>query len=123
MLDKQTSKLLKILNSFCKDGNYKVIDKREILETLEPQFMTSKESLDAMVEHLSERRYLNVKYSDKDVLCLAILPKGKLFDERTKEISLEKKKFNKNIMINIIVSSVCSFLGAIIGVLVSKIIL
>ena len=122
MLDRQTSELLKILNTYCKDGSYKVLEKSEIIEKMSNKYKPDNESLSQMLSHLSERNYLNVKYADDDVFCLAVLPKGRLFDEKVREMSVERKKFNKNLTITIIVSSVCSFLGAMVGAIFAKLI-
>ncbi len=120
MLDKQTSELLKVLNSFCKDGAYKVLEKDKIIDKMATKFKPDKDSLSQMLAHLSERNYLSVKYADGAVYCLAVLPKGRLFDEKIREISAERRKYNKNLAITIAVSSVCGFLGAMLGVLISK---
>ncbi len=122
MLDRQTSELLKVLNSFCKDGSYKVLDKNEIIEKMSTRYNIDKDSLSQMLSHLAERNYLNIKYADNEVYCLAVLPKGRLFDEKVREMSIERKKYNKNLTITIIVSSVCGFLGSMLGVLLSKLI-
>lgn len=122
MLDRQTSELLKVLNSFCKDGSYKVLDKNEIIEKMSTRFNIDKDSLSQMLLHLAERNYLNIKYADNEVYCLAVLPKGRLFDEKVREMSIERKKYNKNLTITIVVSSVCGFLGSMLGVLLSKLI-
>ncbi len=122
MLDRQTSELLKVLNSFCKDGSYKVLEKNEIIEKMSNKFKPDNDSLSQMLSHLSERNYLNIKYADDAVYCLAVLPKGRLFDEKVREISVERKKFNKNLTITIVLSSACGFLGAMLGVLVSNLI-
>lgn len=122
MLDRQTSELLKVLNSFCKDGSYKVLDKNEIIEKMSTRYNIDKDSLSQMLSHLAERSYLNIKYADNEVYCLAVLPKGRLFDEKVREMSIERKKYNKNLTITIIVSSVCGFLGSMMGVLLSKLI-
>lgn len=122
MLDRQTSELLKVLNNYCKDGSYKVLEKSEIIEKMSNKFKPDNESLSQMLSHLSERNYLNIKYADDKVFCLAVLPKGRLFDEKVREISLERKKYNKNLAITIIASSICGFLGAMLGTLLTNLI-
>lgn len=123
MLDKQTSELLRILNVLCKDSTYKVLSKREIIEKLATKFEIDEECLSQMLNHLAVRNYLDVKYFDNTVYCLAVLPKGKMFDEKVRELSSERKKINKSLTILVVTSTICGFLGAFLGALLSNLIL
>ena len=120
MLDKQTSILLANLNSICQDGSYKVIDKKDLINLNSKKNKLNEDSLKAMIEHLQERNYLSIKYSDDNVYCLSVLPKGRLFDEKSKELAKEKRKYNKLIIVTLSLSSIASFIGAFCAMLVFK---
>ena len=122
MLDKQTTDLLKSLNKFCADGSYKVLDKTDILSSLSKKFNTDLDALKNMIEHLQERNYLSVKYSDENVYCLAVLPKGRLFEEKNEELINERKKYNLLILTTMSLSCVSAFVGAFLAVIVSNLI-
>ena len=120
MLDKQTSILLANLNSICQDGSYKVIDKKDLINLNSKKNKLDEDSLKAMIDHLKERDYLSIKYSDDKVYCLSVLPKGRLFDEKSKELAKEKRKYNKLIIVTLSLSSIASFIGAFCAMLVFK---
>ena len=120
MLDKQTSILLANLNSICQDGSYKVIDKKDLINLNYKKNKPDEDSLKAMIDHLKERDYLSIKYSDDKVYCLSVLPKGRLFDEKSKELAKEKRKYNKLIIVTLSLSSIASFVGAFCAMLVFK---
>lgn len=122
MLDKQTSNLLQNLNSLCPDGAYKVLEKAEILTALSSKFATDEDGLKSMIEHLQERNYVSVKYSDADVYCIAVLPKGRLFEEKSKELERDKRKYNKLVLTTISLASLASFVGAFIAMVVYNLI-
>ena len=120
MLDKQTSTLLANLNAICQDGSYKVIEKNELINSVSKKNKIDEDALKAMIEHLQERNYLSIKYSDDKVYCLSVLPKGRLFEEKSKELANEKRKFNKLVVITLSLSSVASFVGAFCAMIVFK---
>ena len=120
MLDKQTSTLLANLNAICQDGSYKVIEKNELINAISKKNKVDEDALKAMIEHLQERNYLSIKYSDDNVYCLSVLPKGRLFEEKSKELANEKRKFNKLVVITLSLSSVASFVGAFCAMIVFK---
>lgn len=120
MLDKQTTSLLQNLNKICGDGSYKVLDKVDLLSKMPKKYKTDNDGLNSMISHLQERNYLSVKYTDDQVYCLAVLPKGRLYEEKNEELINEKKKYNKLIITTMTLSCVASFIGAFLAVIVSK---
>ena len=115
MLDKQTAYLLYVLNNFCGDGAYKVLEIKDILEKLPNKFRVDKSSLGDLIEHLQEREYVKVKYNDESVYCLTTLPKGKLFGEKTDEIKKDKKKQINLSMFAVLAGAIGGFIGAVLG--------
>ena len=84
------------------------------------KYKTDNDGLNSMISHLQERNYLSVKYTDDQVYCLAVLPKGRLYEEKNEELINEKKKYNKLIITTMTLSCVASFIGAFLAVIVSK---
>ncbi len=112
MLDKQTNILLNYFNESSQDGAYKVLEKNEMINSFPKKYKVDDDSLKSMIEHLEERNYINVKYSDDKVYCLAVLPKGRLFKEKMLELKKEQAKYNKLIITTMSLSCVAAFVGA-----------
>ena len=122
MLDKQTVVLLDNLNNLCQDGNYKVLDKNDLINNYSKKYKINQDSLNDMIEHLQQRNYINVKYSDDNVYCLTVLPKGRLFEEKNKELQNERKKYNKLIITAMSLSCISAFVGAFCAMILYNII-
>lgn len=120
MLDKQTTSLLQNLNQICGDGSYKVLEKEDLITKMPKKYKTDFDGLKLMIDHLQERNYLSVKYSDDKVYCLTVLPKGKLFEEKSEEIKNDKKKYNRLILTTLLLSTITAFIGSFFAIVVSK---
>lgn len=120
MLDKLSTVLLKIINTECEDGTYKVIDASTLLQKFPRKYHVELSQLNVMLETLKKRDYIDVKYSDNNVYCLCTLPKGKLQFENLKDDSKVIKKVYKMLSINLILTSVFAFLGAMVAILLFK---
>ena len=122
MLDKRTSKLLSVLTKACTDGSYKIIEIGELIKDMLPRFHVSAEELGSIMRFLSNNEMIDVKYSDENVYCIAILPKGRVASE---EAHVEKKgrKLNRSTMFYLIggcflAGLVGAFLGALLAGLI-----
>lgn len=119
MLDTLSTKLLEKLNEICYDGNYKVLSKEEVISFLS-MYNVDENSLDNIVKHLETREFINVKYNNDGVYCLALMPKGRLLDEKSKQDKLEKKKNKKIFTYLILASTFASFAGASLSIILFK---
>jgi len=114
MLDKLNNKLLKILNMECTGANYKVVEIEEILGKMN-RFKLDREGLVRNLEYLQEREYLDLKFAGDEELCLALLPKGRLYSE---DIQRERRVKNAYLRLTLIVgliSALCGFLGSFLA--------
>jgi len=115
MLDKKTAKLLDELNGVCVDNSYKVIEIRDLCERMPQKLKIDNEVLLESIKHLVERNYISLKYFDEEVLCLCMLPKGRLFKEKSDEISLAKSKKFELAWVAMLCGAVGAFLGSAIS--------
>ncbi len=94
MLDGRTAILLNRINELCRDGNYKVIERGELLSAFPAYLSQGAEGLDGLLSYLAEHEYIDVKYADREggVYCLYPLPAGRLFVEKQEAQAREKEK-------------------------------
>ena len=120
MLDERTNFLLKFINGYCEDQSYKIIDVEEMKSAFPEKYNMDREGISQIVEYLSVREYIAVKYADKEQYCLGPLPKGRQYFEAQAEkltnACLQRKKMAKIVFWT---SFVGSFLGSLTVFLVS----
>lgn len=107
MLDNRTEMLLNIINMYCQEGSYKVLDKDDVLLQFVPKYRPDRDGLDDMMNYLMERDYIKCKYTDFKVYCVSPLPKGRLYHENT--LIEQKKKFSYKRLVFM------AFLGSVLG--------
>lgn len=111
MLDERTAFLLRRINELCSDGNYKVLEREDLLSAF-PDYLREEEGLDGMLSYLKEHEYVDIRYADgeRGIYCLYPLPPGRLYAEKVNEKRAEREKnFKKNLLV--------TFLGAFAGAL------
>lgn len=117
MLDKNTFKLLQILNKLITDDSYKVIEKTELLNQFKKGSGLSLGDLQEMITYLQKTEYIDLTYSDPEVYCLAIKPKSRInFEEGFKESKQQVFKINKLLLLYSLLSGVCAFLGTALAI-------
>ena len=109
MLDHLTAAVLVIVNAGS-DGSYKVLETSDFLSALPDRLKTDEAGLDNSLRFLSERGYIDVKYSDNGTYCLCSLPKGRMYAENTAAEAAEKKAKGKFFLL-----FAAAFVGALIG--------
>ena len=112
--------MLEIILKICgEDGSYKIIEISDLQKGMLPKYRVDSELLAQMIKFLAAADLIDIKYSDENVYCIAILPKGRIYEEQNQE-----KKHNKVItrgMAFFIIFG--SFLAAIIGAAVAGVVL
>ena len=83
MLNETALKVFDATMSFLTAGEYVVIDKTELKNVL-PDALTQAEINSAM-SALQTNELIKIRYSDTEVFCVAVLPKGVLLNEKRKE--------------------------------------
>lgn len=117
MLDRVTARVLEELNGICLDASYKVIGIKDLCQKFPKKLKIDEELLLQSINHLVERNYISLKYYDEEVICLSVLPKGRLFKEKSDELKVSKdKKFEIAW-----VALICGAIGAFIGSALSTI--
>ena len=80
MLDGLTASVLGAVNA-ASDGSYKVLEAGELLGALPAEEKTDEAGLENALRYLSERGYIDLRYSDGGTFCLCSLPKGRSYAE------------------------------------------
>lgn len=92
MLDERTTSLLKILNTKCSSGSFKVITSDELISDFPPKYGADGDLIRQMIINLSQQGYLSVRYDRDGEFCLSLTPSGRLFcEEAEKEVKIAKK--------------------------------
>lgn len=114
MLDKLNLRLINVLNDFCEDANYKILEISKILERM-TKFNLDYDILTSNLNYLQEYEYLDIKYLDKNEVALALLPKARLHSEEMKEERKTKFKYYRLALISSVGSFISAFLGGLIA--------
>lgn len=85
MLDDRCNCLLDFINRECSEGSYRVFDPSELIAAFPVEYAVDSDGLFLMLDYLSEREYIVVKYRDGEAVCLAPLPKGRRYHEERQE--------------------------------------
>lgn len=117
MIDKHAEHLLKFLNNIVKDDSYKIIEIPTLLASYKRKENINESELNSIVAQLEQREYIDKKYSDKDVYCLRVLPKGKVHFEEESDLVKQIAKLKRSFVFYVLLSGVVAFLGATIAVL------
>ena len=118
MLDKKTETVLQILSENAKDG-YTVLKKRSLLELVPQKFQMDMHTFCSILSFLKEQEYIDVKYHDKDSICLCVTAKTRNHLEGlgdTKGAKLVGNQFG--LLLTLV--SLCAFVGAFLAVLLAN---
>ncbi len=122
MLDKLTSATLDFLSKECEDGSYKILKTDYIISSLPSSIKASEEGVADCINHLEDREYLKLKYSEDNTFCLSVLPKGRKHTEVAKEQKTILKKNNRYLKLTVIFAGIASFVGAMLAGVILRII-
>jgi len=116
MLDKRSFKLLDSLLKICgEDGSYKIIEYADISRAMLPRYRVDNENISQIVKFLAAAELIDVKYTDESVICVTILPKGRIYEEE-RSTQKQNKVLGKGMVFLIIFGSfLAGILGAIVG--------
>ena len=117
MLDKRSKKLLDVLLKKCgEDGAYKILEIEDIQRAV--RLKMDSEGLDHAMKFLAVQEMIDVKYNDEKVYCIAILPKGRLYEETR----VNEKRGSKMSRLVVLVIVASAFVGAFLGTALANII-
>lgn len=120
MLDRKSFKVLKVLNSMCEEGTYKVIDYDSLIEQISSGKNTNKLALDQILEHLKIGQYVDIKYAENNTYCLSVLPKGRMIIEESINSSKTQHRSNLMLALTVVFSGIMAFAGAFLAILLFK---
>ena len=114
MLDRQSRKMLDFLFEKCgEDGAYKILEISDLKGKLGSK--ASAETVCQVMKFLKGLEHIDIKYSDESVYCVAVLPKGRLYEETHTKIK-SGQALTKGTIALIIVGSFCAALaGTLLG--------
>ena len=119
MLDRKTDAVLELLTK--KVGNsYMVLNKNQLLQELPKKLDIDIQSLLNIIAFLKENQYVDVKYQDKEEICLTTTVKAESYVEGEKEITQKAKITNGQVWLLILGVFLAAFLGAFAAVMVGK---
>ena len=111
MLDKLTASVLAAVNSET-DGAYKVLEESEIMAEIPPRLKTDSAGLANAMRYLSERGYIDIRYSEKGTYCVCSLPKGRTYDETAgAERYRGKRTFRNQMLLTFFGALAVAFVG------------
>lgn len=117
MLDKQTASFLKTITKLCTDGGYKVLELEDLIDALPQKYAFDQASIGTCIDYLHERDFIDVKYKEGEIYCLAVLPKSRLYFENEVEQYKVSRNYRKLFIASMICSGLSAFLGAMIAIL------
>lgn len=121
MLDKKTDAVLELISE--KAGNsYKILNKRDLLNELPSKLEVDESAFAAIIAFLKDNEYVDVKYQDKDEICIAATVKAESYAEGEKNIQQKAKITNGQLGFLVTIMFLASFLGAFIATLIGKLI-
>ena len=119
MLDRKTDAVLELLTQ--KAGNsYKVLNKTQLLEELPKKLDLDMQGLMGIITFLKENQYVDVKYQDKEEICLSTTVKAESYVEGEKNITQKAKITNGQVGILMLGVFLAAFLGTLIATLIGK---
>jgi len=119
-LDKRCKRLLDAVIRICgEDGAYKIIEKNDLRNEMLPRYKIDIEMLEQMIKFLVATDMIDIKHDDENVYCIAILPKGRVYEEQQQKTK-ENRVIGKGLAFFIIFGS---FLASIVGAAVASVII
>ncbi len=119
MLDKKTDALLRRLNQLAPCG-YTVLSTEEIVEGASELANLSDKTLSSALTYLKQNDYVDVKYRDKDEICLCMTLKAESYLEGEKELPAKTKLAGTQLGLLLTLVFGAAFVGAFLAGLLLK---
>lgn len=119
MLDKKSDAVLELLTT--KAGNtYKVLNKSQLVAELPRKLDIDDQSLLNIITFLKENEYVDVKYQDKDEICLSATVKAESYVEGEKNITQKATITSGQVTVLLIGMFLAAFVGTLVANIVGK---
>ena len=119
VLDKRSARMMQTLLKYCSDGSYKIIEISDLIKGMLPRFKSDAEGIAQIIKYLADSELIDIKYSDENVYCIAVLPKGRVVEETSQTKSQNKSLGRWFIIVMIAGCFVSAFLGALVANLIT----
>lgn len=118
-MDKRSERLLKFINEIGGES-YKVIELTEVISKMPSKYNFTIQDIQNILNFLNQREYIDIKFVDDKNMCVASLPKGRLYFENILKQNQVTKAYRKLFITSIIVSGIMSFVGAFLAIYLFK---
>lgn len=119
MLDKRTDAVLELLTE--KAGNsYKVLNKNQILEELPKKLKIDLQTLLGIITFLKENEYVDVKYQDREEICICTTVKAESYAEGEKNITQKATITHGQVSLLLLGVFLAAFLGTLVATILGK---
>ena len=120
MLDVKYIEILKIIKKEAPNGNFALTESDDILSSLPKRLHLDKISLKKTLNHLEHLDFINIKYDDDGLYCMAIMKLGEDAINNTNKNDRENP-LKKNLYA--VFCFLSAFLGAVLGCILMWLIL
>ena len=119
MLDKKTDAVLNLLVEKAGDG-YSVLNKEQLLAEIPSKYNLDIQALLNILNFLKEDEYIDVKYQDKDEICISCTVKAESYMEGEKDMTQKAKISNGQVGLLFFGVFLAAFIGSIIATLIGR---
>ena len=119
MLDKKTDAVLELLAAKASSG-YKILNKDQLLNELPKKLGIDMQAFLNIITFLKENDYVDVKYQDKEEICLSTTVKAESYVEGDKNVTPKTKIVGAQAGLLMLGVFLAAFFGALIATLIGK---
>lgn len=117
-MDRKKLLLLKFFLNNCEEG-YKIFETNKLFGIVK-KYKGNFELLEKDIQYLSRMNYIDLKYIDKDNVCLCIKDNSRILQENLKVEKSSKNQLVFYMFLTVILSGVMSFVGAMLANLIIR---
>lgn len=121
MLDSKTTAVLNVIAENASNG-YKILQKAEIISCLPHHCKLTNDELNDIVLFLKENEYIDVKYQDKDQICVCTTQKANAYQTGITDVKQNMSVTKKQYVAFFVLMLVASFVGSMIATFVANLI-
>lgn len=121
MLDIKSKLVLKLLSNLCPNGEYEIIESKEIISQLPSKYKVDESGLCHIIDYLEHLDCISIKYEENGLYCLSVLPFGYelIENEHTKGV----KESNKPFWLVFLLVPLLAFIGGLLGGIIASFII
>ena len=119
MLDKKTEAVLKLL-IYTVGESYKVINKSQLLAQLPAKVRPDVRGLQNILTFLKENEFIDVKYQDKDEICLSATVKASNYNEKENNIIERANISALQVTLLLVGVFLAAFAGSLLAVFIGR---